>query len=224
MRPKVVIFTVLVAFVALGMIAIFKGLNGIKTDAHAAQGSAMQTTSEKTVSTNDLPGTVGYGLNTGNLAVSDELRAAVIAKEVEQIQDLEGQVDGTNNVMIINALLAKMTNPEAEVRQAVLDALKRMNDTNSLPGLQKVAAAISDPRERVAVLDAIDYIKLPSATDNVPPELTTNIYFHSSTATNRHMGTNVHFNPNFLKGNKNMQIRDNGQQTYPPNAPAGQTQ
>ena len=138
-------------------------------------------------------------------------------KEVNQIQDLQGEADGTNNPIIITALLDKLSNPEAEVRQAVLESLKQLNDTNAVPGLEKAAESIKDPREKVAVMDTIDYLKMPSITDNVPPELATNRYSNL-------VDTNVQFNPNFLKGNKNIRVRNQGQQTVPPNAPADQPQ
>jgi len=172
MRPKVVILTLLVTFGLLGFIILFKGLHSndsaVQTPGQTANGD-----SGSGAGTN---GQGSQGLNpTNTTAVSDDVRAAVIAKEVDQIQELQGEVDGTNNPTIISALLDKMAQPEAEVRSAALEALKEMDDTNAVPGLKKAADGIQDARQKVAVLDVIDYLLLPHAMPDVqPPETLTN--------------------------------------------------
>jgi hypothetical protein len=223
MRPKVVILTILAAFGILGLIALLKGVTGGHSGDAGGQKPAVEASVESpAAATNDqVVQVVQVNPNSSNTAaITEQLRAAEVENEVNQIQNLQGEADGTNNPIIITALLDKLSHPEAEVRKAVLDALKQLNDTNAVPGLEKAAENIKDPREKVAVLDTIDYIKLPSATENVPPELATNFPASTSAA------TNVQFNPNFLKGNKTPRIRNrnNGRQTAPPNAPAGQPQ
>ena len=223
MRPKIVILILVVALGLLGIIVVLKGLTGGHSGDAGGQKPAVEASVESpTAATNDqVVQVVQVNPNSSNTAaITEQLRAAEVENEVNQIQDLQGEADGTNNPIIITALLDKLSHPEAEVRKAVLDALKQLNDTNAVPGLEKAAESIKDPREKVAVLDAIDYIKLPSATENVPPEFATN--FPTSTSTT----TNIQFNPNFLKGNKPPRIRNrnNGRQTAPPNAPAGQPQ
>ena len=223
MRPKIVILTILAAFGILGLIALLKGVMGGHAGDAGGQKPAVEASVESpAAATNDqVVQVVQVNPNSSNTAaITEQLRAAEVENEVNQIQDLQGEADGTNNPIIITALLDKLSHPEAEVRKAVLDALKQLNDTNAVPGLEKAAENIKDPREKVAVLDAIEYIQMPSATQNVPPELATN--FPTSTSTT----TNVQFNPNFLKGNKTPRIRNrnNGRQTAPPNAPAGQPQ
>ena len=223
MRPKIVILTLVVALGLLGIIVVLKGLTGGHAGDAGGQKPAVEASVESpAAATNDqVIQVVQVNPNSSNTAaITEQLRAAEVENEVNQIQDLQGEADGTNNPIIITALLDKLSHPEAEVRKAVLDALKQLNDTNAVPGLEQAAENIKDPREKVAVLDTIDYIKLPSATENVPPELATN--FPTSTSTT----TNIQFNPNFLKGNKPPRIRNrnNGRQTAPPNAPAGQPQ
>ena len=221
MRPKVVILTILAAFGILGLIVLLKGVTGGHAGDAGGQKPAVEASVESpAAATNDqVVQVVQVNPNSSNtVAITEQLRAAEVENEVNQIQNLQGEADGTNNPIIITALLDKLSHPEAEVRKAVLDALKQLNDTNAVPGLEQAAENIKDPREKVAVLDTIDYIKLPSATENVPPEFATN--FPTSTSTT----TNIQFNPNFLKGNRTPQIRNRRQQTAPPNAPAEQPQ
>lgn len=212
------ILTLVAAFGVLGLVAVLKGVTGKNGNGGGGQNPEVRPVANETAGSNN-PAAPGPGSGK-SVVVSDEMRAAVIAKEVEQISDLQGQADGTNNPQLIMAILDKFSNPELEVRQAALQALKEMNDTNAVPGLEKVAASLQDAREKVAVMDTIEYIKLPSVTQNVPPEYATNLVFasHSSGA------TNIDFNPNFVKGNKNPRGRTNPQQQIPAQAPANQPQ
>jgi hypothetical protein len=90
-----------------------------------------------------------------------------------------------------------------------------MNDTNAIPGLEKLMESIQDLREKVAVMDTIDYLKLPNVMPDVQPaDLDTNI--PDATAINPHLK----MNPDFL----HRAGRRNGQPTAPPNAPANQPQ
>jgi hypothetical protein len=224
MRPKVVILILAAAFGMLGLIALLKGVTGGHVGDVGGKTPAVEASVESpTAATNvQVVQVVQVNPNSSNTAaILEQLRAAEVEKEVGAIRDLQGEADGTNNPMIISALLDKLSHPEAEVRQAVLEAVKQMDDTNAVPGLEQAVESIKDPREKVAVLDTIDYLKLPSATENVPPEFATNYAFHT---VRTDISTNVQINPAFLKGNKNIRIRNQGQQTTPPNAPADQPQ
>jgi hypothetical protein len=171
MRPKIVILTLVVAFGVLGLIALLKGMMGNP----AASGDQNSTTTTTTAASQSQSAvTNGEAMMAGGIgqpaAPSEQLRAAVIEKEIEEIQNLQSEVDGTNNPFIITALLDKMSNSELEVRKAALEALKELNDTNAIPGLEKIVAATTEPREKVAVMDVVDYLNLPSATPAVQPD------------------------------------------------------
>jgi hypothetical protein len=221
MRPKIVILTLVVALVLIGIMVVLKGVMGGHSGNAGGQTPAMETNVESppAATSDQVVEVVQVNPNSSNTAaISEEMRAAAVGKELDAIRELQGEADGENNPIIITALLDKLSNPEAEVRKAALESLRQLNDTNAVPGLEKVAESTKDPREKVAVMDAIEYIKMPSVTENVPPEFATN--FPASTSTT----TNIQFNPAFLKGNKTPQIRNRRHQAAPPNAPAEQPQ
>jgi|GEM_PF-1039568 len=229
MRPKIVILILGIGVGLVAVVVLLKGVTGGHSGDAGVQTPAIETQTHMespTDATNVQ--VVQVNPNSSNsAAIAEQLRAAEVEKDVNQIQDLQGEADGANNPRIISSLLDKLSNPEAEVRKAALESLKQLNDTNAVPGLEKVAESIKDPREKVAVLDTIEYIKMPSVTENVPPELATNYGYNanSSLATNRGTHTDVQFNPNFIRGNrKNGKSGNQGQQTAPPNAPANQPQ
>lgn len=220
MRPKIVILILVAAFGLLGLIVLVKGVASKNVGGSGGQTVAVQPPPDSHPGGTNVQSLPAAG-SSNAVAVSEELRVAVIEKEVEQIRDLQGQADGTNNLQIITAIIDKLAQPEAEVRGAALDALRQLNDTNAVPGLEKAAASITDPREKVAVLDTIDYIKMPSVTDNAAPELATNSTPHHDRTS---VSTNIQFNPAFLKGNKNIRVKNNSQQSIPPNSPGTQPQ
>jgi hypothetical protein len=214
MRPKVVILILVVAFGLLGIMLVLKGIMAGHAGNAGGQTPPTQANVDSPVAaTNDQ--VVQVNPNSSNTVASPEqMSAAAVGKELDAIQALLGEADGSNNPTIIPALIGKVENPEPEVRTAALAALVQLNDTNAVPGLQKAAAAMKDPRAKVAVMDTIDYLNLPSVMPDVPPaDLDTNIPDAKT------MPPHLKVNPNFEhKAGKN------GRQTVPPNAPAGQPQ
>jgi hypothetical protein len=174
MRPKIVILTLVTAFGLLGIIAMFKGVMKPKSVDGGGPAPGAEASLETPSATTNAQ-FYGANLNSSNKAPTDEqIRDAVVNAEVLAIQDTVGQADGTNNPVVIAALIGKFSHEEPEVRKAALDGLIQLNDTNAVPAMEQSLAAIKDPREKVAVLDAIEYLKLPSMTDNIPPEDLTN--------------------------------------------------
>jgi hypothetical protein len=170
MRPKVVILTMVVAFCILGALVVIKGKRA------AAGGEQTTATNSNSVSVTTNGGGTAITGNSGTTpVVTEEMRAAIVDKENEQIQELVGEVDGTNNPVIITALVEKVGNPEAEVRKSALAALVQMNDTNAVPELQREVDRLQDPRAKVEVMDTINYLNLPDAMPAVqPPETYSN--------------------------------------------------
>jgi hypothetical protein len=220
MRPKVVILILVAAFGLLGIMVVLKGVMGGHASNAGGQTPATQANVDsQSAATNDQ--VVQVNPNSSNTAASSEqLRAAVVGKELDAIQALQGEADGANNPTIISALIGKVENPEAEVRTAALAALVQLNDTNAVPGLQQTAELMKDPRAKVAVMDTIDYLMLPSIMPDVPPaDLDTNI---PDMAT---IPQNLNMNPLFLHTNRNnVRLMNNRRQAAPPNASAGQPQ
>jgi len=217
MRPKVVVITLIAAFAVLGMVAVIKGIKNPGVVAQGGDNPAVIASSSP--ATNDASGT-GSGAAPGSVApvpASDKVREVLLAKALDEIQSLTASVDGTNNPVVIAALLTKLADPEPDVRKAVLDALRQINDTNAVPGLQQAADATKDAREKVAMLDTIDYLKLPSTTEGVPPELQTN---SSPAVISPEIPPDQRMNPKFLhKARKPVPVMNSGQTAQPATVP-----
>jgi hypothetical protein len=84
-----------------------------------------------------------------------------IHRTIEHLISLQMNSDAAS----LATLLAGMTNAEPLIRKAALNAVIQFNDRSAIPALQKIADATADPFEKVDILKAIDYIKLPSFTE-----------------------------------------------------------
>jgi len=157
MRPKIVIVTLVVALGLIGVMVVFRGVlggdrnGGTGLTAQMKDGAAAPGEAQTDPALNAAP------------AASAEARAGQIQTEVDQINEL---LAGGLNPSTTSMLLAKLSHPEAEVRKAAVDALVQLNDTNAIPGLEQAATAAQEPHEKVALMDAVAYLKLPDVTAN----------------------------------------------------------
>ena len=163
MRPKIVL-VILIA--GLGMLALLGFLHGKMT----------KQTSQ------DLPEPpIETGINISNsskvvwnkpeitMAVNNviatttaEDRAAQKEKDLAALNDLLVSTETTNAIMVI---VSRLENEDAEVRTAAREVALHLGDTNVIPYLTAALDHINDPREKVAIMDAITYLQLPSDAD-----------------------------------------------------------
>ncbi len=61
------------------------------------------------------------------------------------------------------AILSELNNQDVEIRQAALSAVVQVGNKDAIPALQNQIAWAEDPREKVAIQDAIDFLRLPPA-------------------------------------------------------------
>ena len=115
------------------------------------------------VGTNAAPLVVATNAVAGTNALSEKEIAhqKEIHRVIEQFVSLQMNSDAAS----LATILAGMTNAEPQIRKAALNAVIQFNDRSAIPELQKIADATSDPFEKVDILKAIDYIKLPSFTE-----------------------------------------------------------
>jgi len=96
---------------------------------------------------------------------TDEDRAAQKEKDLDAIRDALVSVNDDSSGAI-QAIGSRLENAEEEVRTAAREAAVHFGDTNIIPYLASALEHIKDPREKVAIMDAITYLQLPSASDN----------------------------------------------------------
>jgi hypothetical protein len=163
MRPKIAILTLVIAIALVALAAVLKGRMGGPAGNDAQAPASTESNMEGT------PPAVAAAvpMSSNAAAITAQLRSAETIKEVEQIQNLV--TDPTAGPTAMGILVGKVTAQEPEVRKAAVEALVQLGDTNALPGMEQAVAAIEDPREKVALMDAIAYLKLPPTIPATPP-------------------------------------------------------
>ena len=69
-----------------------------------------------------------------------------------------------NDPASLSNILADLTYPDKKVREAAIEAAKQFGSTNAIPVLKDLAAHDEDPEEKAALLEAADFLSLPSLT------------------------------------------------------------
>jgi hypothetical protein len=92
--------------------------------------------------------------------LTPEQRQVAIDTETDRLQQWSMSDDPAS----LSNILADLTNSEKEVREAAIEAAKQFGSINAIPTLKDMAANDEDPEEKAALLEAADYLALPSFT------------------------------------------------------------
>jgi hypothetical protein len=140
------------------------GTTNEPTNVMAAQGQ---------VAIEPAPEAVAPPIATNSAAVeaanAGDQRAVAIQEKVLKLQDWQANDDAQS----LKNILAELTNPEKEVRAAAIEAAIQFGSRDAIPVLKAAAGKTTDPAEKKALLDAAEFIALPSMTEandlNQPP-------------------------------------------------------
>jgi|ERR1022692_3958668 HEAT repeat protein len=91
-------------------------------------------------------------------ASTPEQRQATIDAEIARLQELS-MGDDPNNLSVIEA---DLTNPEKEIREAAIEATKEFGSKDAIPALNAAVANSDDTEEKIDLLEAVDFLSLPS--------------------------------------------------------------
>jgi hypothetical protein len=198
MRPKVVILTLLVVVGLVAAMAILKGTRQkVAVTSPPPEDAAVQEQTHNNPSE----------LSSTNIAVQAPVED--VQSLVQKITDI--QAEGTPTPGGRAVLLAALSEAkDKEVRQAALNAIVQLDDTAAIPGLEQALPQIADPREKAAVMDAVEQLKLPSTT----PEVAVSGNMRSQ----RPPGVKIQPNPRF-GGTRNRVANSSLRAARPPSPP-----
>lgn len=94
-------------------------------------------------------------------AEQDDAQEALLAARLEQWRLLVVRTDDAS----LETLVSELMNPDREVRAAVLDLITQSGNRAAIPKLEALAARLEDPAAQREVLDAVDFLKLPTLTE-----------------------------------------------------------
>jgi HEAT repeat protein len=88
---------------------------------------------------------------------------AYVAKRIEELQDLGMENDSDS----LDTILSELTNRDPRIREAAVDAAVQFGSRDAIPKLEDAAAQTEDAKEKAAILDAIEFLKLPTLTEAI---------------------------------------------------------
>ena len=156
MRAKVVILTLLIAIAVVATMALLRGAR--------RQAAVAPPPTEVTTGVPEEQQTNPPERSSTNLTVQSPVQDARTV--LEKITDIQAEGSPTpEGRAVLLAVLKESQDKEA--RKAALNAIVQLDDTGAIAGLEQALPQLTDPRDKAAVLDAIDQLKLPSTTPEV---------------------------------------------------------
>jgi hypothetical protein len=173
MRPKFVILFTACVIGLLAAIVMVKGIHKKQPDQeNAGQNPAPPPTgnSEKSV----------RPVTTIVATTPDEDRQATVDRELANIQN--AMMDAESNPQSLALIEDRLRHPDAEVRKEAVQSVVHLNDRGAIEILKASLENIDDPREKVAVMDAIEYLQITNVEMQViDMPLSTNDLPHAET-------------------------------------------
>ena len=167
MRPKIVIIIVLAGLVCVTGILLIKHRGTtpqapVPTAIAETKPAAPQTAPAVTEVPPPAPAPAAAApvatASVATNALTTEQHEAAVEAEMDRLQQWSMNDDSAS----LSNILADLTNPDKEIRKAAIEAAEQFGSTNAIPTLKALAAQTIDPEEKQALLEAADFIALPS--------------------------------------------------------------
>jgi len=171
MRPKV-LFTILLTGCLLLVLLLFawkergSATNSVQTGSETVSTRSTSIAAPKTTTKNrSLPGSATQTEDSASQAAdagtSPAQHQAYIDSRVEELMDLVMNDDPNS----LDTILSELTNRDPEIRKAALEASIQFGSRDAIPKLIDAASQTDDPKEKAAIVEAIEFLKLPSLTE-----------------------------------------------------------
>jgi len=165
MRPKVVVAILLLAAGLLGVIVLMSNALHPQSTASSADSGKVSPAAAasnqlvETPASNPPPVVAAAPAADTNAAAA---HAQYVSRRIKELNALAMNEDVQSRDTILSEL---KNNPDKKIRAAALEAAIQFDDRSVVPPMQEIAAQTQDPDEKAAILEAIDYINLPSLTE-----------------------------------------------------------
>lgn len=92
---------------------------------------------------------------------TNALHEAAVQATIDKLQELQSNDDPAS----LKAILTELNDPDKQVRMAAIEATIQFGDRSAIPLLKEQAAATADSEEKKALLDAVEFMSLPTMTE-----------------------------------------------------------
>jgi hypothetical protein len=101
------------------------------------------------------------GSDTNDSATAEGKHEAYVTARISELIDL-GMDDQRSS---LDTILSELNNREPRIREAAVEAAIQFGSRDAIPVLIDAAAQTDDPKEKTALLDAAEFLKLPTLTE-----------------------------------------------------------
>ncbi len=112
----------------------------------------------------NLPAMAGADTKSSNGPVSDSSEArhqAFVETRTAELMDLAMNDDRES----LNTILSELNNRDPQVRKAAVEAAVQFGSRDAIPNLMDAAAQTDDPQEKADIMEAIQFLKLPTLSE-----------------------------------------------------------
>jgi len=165
MRPKVVVAILLLAAGLLGVIVLMSNALHPQSTASSADSGKVSPAAAASNQPVEAPASNPPPVVAAAPAADTNAAAAhaqYVSRRIKELNALAMNDDVQSRDTILSEL---KNNPDKKIRAAALEAAIQFDDRSVVPPMQEIAAQTQDPEEKAAILEAIDYINLPSLTE-----------------------------------------------------------
>jgi hypothetical protein len=165
MRLKILVQIFLVGLLFFGLLifARVQQERNARSDRANAEVAMTQSSRREKPSDHKTP-RPSLPLSTDEPQINEQTPAAqheLVQKRVDELMDLAMADDAAS----LDMILSELTNQDPEIRKAALEATKQFGSRDAIPKLMEVVSQVDDPKEKVEIVDAIEFLKLPSVTE-----------------------------------------------------------
>ena len=178
MRPQIVIALLLVGFAGFGGILLLKKLAAPALPAAIAVAQppaaataprefkpvapqvsqTITTTVNHAVTANPVVAVPPVAVNPAGDANKNE---ADLQARIDKLQELQANDDAAS----LQAILSELTNSDKTIRAAAVESTIQFGSRDAIPVLKDLAARAGDAAEKKQLLDAADFLALPTLTE-----------------------------------------------------------
>jgi hypothetical protein len=171
MRPKVLLPVIASSAILLALLYLFPPGMHRPADAAPAPADAAEKADSQTPDAPvdkasppvnapvraTIPGQNALDSNPVDAARTAQQHEARVNERIAQLQDLAMNNDPGS----LNTILSALGDPDAPVRKAAVEAAIQFGSQDAIPALQDAAAQTEDPQEKIDLLKAVEFLKIP---------------------------------------------------------------
>jgi len=95
------------------------------------------------------------------IGLTAEQQEDAVNDRIVELSDLATRGDSAS----LGIILSELSNDNADIRRAALDAVMQSGNPEAIPALQQLAQRSPDPQQQAELAQAIEFLTLPSITD-----------------------------------------------------------